>query len=82
MYFKQSEFNFISLCALNNVVFPNRAGDLPSMSLIAVLPNFPSSPCNFRPVKVAAIFQNLMWPSPLVVSCPSISVEKDTRNTS
>ena len=58
MYFKQSEFNFISLCALNNVVFPNRAGDLPSMSLIAVLPNFPSSPCNFRPVKVAAIFQN------------------------
>ena len=29
------------------------------MSLNSVVPNLPSSPCNFKPVNVAAIIQNL-----------------------
>ena len=36
------------------------AGTIPVMSLSSVVPNRPSSPCNFKPVKVLAMVQNLI----------------------
>lgn len=39
-------------------------GNTPIMSEYSVFPNRPNSPWSFKPVKVEAIFQNLMWANP------------------
>ena len=48
----------------------------------SILPNFPSWPFNFRPVKVFWIFQNLMWPIPDEVRMMSSYLENLAWNTS
>ena len=45
-------------------------------------PNLPICPCSFRPVKVRAMAQKRMWPTPDDSSRPSLEGEKATRYTS
>jgi hypothetical protein len=40
--------------------FPSGSCTYPTISLNSDFPNFPISPCSFKPVKVSAIFQNFM----------------------
>ena len=64
------------------VIFPSPDSHVAQTSDNGSAPNFPSDPCNFNPVKVSAIFQNLTWPVPHVVNCPYTVSENDKPKTS
>lgn len=41
------------------LTLPSGSSTYPSISVSDVFPNLPNVPCNFKPVKVSAILQNL-----------------------